>query len=89
MVIFRVRGNLHVEFPELGRIVGPVFFALSGFVLTLDHVEKMGDRLNRHGLRLTWATVPTTPVWTSRGRHTNPPDPYPLRELSRLEDPVP
>jgi len=68
VVTFHIRGNLYVEFPELGRIVSPIlnhgdlgvdlFFALSGFVLTLNYVEKMGDRLNRRDTaRFLWARL--------------------------------
>jgi peptidoglycan/LPS O-acetylase OafA/YrhL len=72
VVMFHIRGNLYVEFPGLGRIVSPIlthgdlgvdlFFALSGFVLTLNYVEKMGDRLNRRDTaRFLWARL--TRVW--------------------------
>jgi peptidoglycan/LPS O-acetylase OafA/YrhL len=68
VVLFHIRGNLELEFPELGRLLDPIlshgdlgvdlFFALSGFVLTLNYVDRMGERLSRRGItKFVWARL--------------------------------
>ncbi|MEV4319669.1 acyltransferase [Actinocrispum sp. NPDC049592] len=68
VVMFHIRGNLETEFPWLRDVFGPVlthgdlgvdlFFALSGFVLTLNYVDRMGDRLKRSAMtKFVWARL--------------------------------
>lgn len=68
VVLFHMRGNLLGAFPEVTRVLWPVldsgllgvdlFFALSGFVLTLNYVDAAGVRLSRSATaRFLWARI--------------------------------
>ncbi|HZB19493.1 MAG TPA: acyltransferase, partial [Blastococcus sp.] len=68
VVVFHIRGNLRSAFPAFTDAVWPIldsgemgvdlFFALSGFVLTLNYVDAVGVRLSRSGTaRFLWARV--------------------------------
>lgn len=56
VVLFHIRGNLRDEFPAAGRMLSPIldhgdlgvdlFFALSGFLLTLNYIDRTGARIN-------------------------------------------
>jgi peptidoglycan/LPS O-acetylase OafA/YrhL len=106
VVVFHIRGNLRNAFPEFTDAVWPVldsgllgvdlFFALSGFVLTLNYVDAVGVRLSRSGTaRFLWARVAR--VWPAYAVtlliagiwHAGLPvigwqDPVPVRDLSAL-----
>ncbi|HEX4721567.1 MAG TPA: acyltransferase [Pseudonocardiaceae bacterium] len=57
VVVFHVGGNIHTEWPALGHVLSPIlahgdlgvdlFYALSGFVLTLNYADRIGRRLSR------------------------------------------
>lgn len=68
VVVFHVRGNLRAAFPETVELFWPVldsgllgvdlFFALSGFVLTINYVDAAGLRLSRSSTaRFLWARI--------------------------------
>jgi len=68
VVLFHIRGNLWTDFPGAARYLNPIlehgdlgvdlFFALSGFVLTLNYADRMGNRLTGMGtLRFLWARL--------------------------------
>lgn len=106
VVMFHMRGNLRNAFPPVADALWPVldsgllgvdlFFALSGFVLTLNYVDAVGSRLTRAGTaRFLWARVAR--VWPAYAVtlliagiwHAGLPvvgwqDPVPVRDLSAL-----
>jgi peptidoglycan/LPS O-acetylase OafA/YrhL len=106
VVVFHMRGNLRSAFPAVADALWPVldsgllgvdlFFALSGFVLTLNYVDAVGARLSRSGTaRFLWARVAR--VWPAYAVtlliagiwHAGLPvigwqDPVPARDLSAL-----
>jgi peptidoglycan/LPS O-acetylase OafA/YrhL len=57
VVVFHVAGNFMSEYPGVAKVLWPLlhngdlgvdlFFGLSGFVLTLNYVDKMGRKLER------------------------------------------
>lgn len=68
VVMFHIRGNLYAEFPPIERWFGPLlshgelgvdlFFALSGYVLALNYVNRMGAKLSRStASRFYWARL--------------------------------
>jgi peptidoglycan/LPS O-acetylase OafA/YrhL len=68
VVVFHLRGNLQNAFPGPTEAFWPVldsgllgvdlFFALSGFVLTINYVDAVGVRLSRSGTaRFLWARI--------------------------------
>jgi peptidoglycan/LPS O-acetylase OafA/YrhL len=68
VVVFHMRGNLRAAFPDVAEAFWPVldsgllgvdlFFALSGFVLTINYVDAAGVRLSRSGTaRFLWARI--------------------------------
>jgi peptidoglycan/LPS O-acetylase OafA/YrhL len=68
VVVFHMRGNLLEAFPDVARAAWPVldsgllgvdlFFALSGFVLTINYVDAAGVRLSRsRTARFLWARI--------------------------------
>lgn len=72
VVVFHVGGNFLSEFPGVARVLWPIlhngglgvdlFFGLSGFVLTLNYVDKMGEKVDRAKTRMfLWARL--SRVW--------------------------
>jgi peptidoglycan/LPS O-acetylase OafA/YrhL len=68
VVVFHMRGNLRAAFPDVAEVFWPVldsgllgvdlFFALSGFVLTINYVDAGGVRLSQSGTaRFLWARI--------------------------------
>lgn len=106
VVLFHMRGNLATAYPELSRVLWPVldsgllgvdlFFALSGFVLTINYVDAMGLRLARSGTaRFLWAriariwpayvvTLIIAGIWHAGLPVAGWQDPVPVRDLSAL-----
>lgn len=104
VVLFHIRGNIASEFPALNRVVGPaiahgelgvdLFFALSGFVLTLNYGEVMGRTLSRAAtVRFYWArlarvwpvffvTLLVAGLWHGVLLATGVGDPVPVRDFS-------
>jgi peptidoglycan/LPS O-acetylase OafA/YrhL len=106
VVLFHMRGNLATAYPDLSRVLWPVldsgllgvdlFFALSGFVLTINYVDAMGLRLARSGTaRFLWAriariwpayvvTLIIAGIWHAGLPVVGWQDPVPVRDLSAL-----
>jgi len=68
VVFFHIRGNFWTDFPWAARYFNPIlehgdlgvdlFFALSGFVLTLNYIDGMGGRLIGANIgRFLWARL--------------------------------
>jgi peptidoglycan/LPS O-acetylase OafA/YrhL len=68
VVFFHIRGNIWTEFPGATRYLNPIlehgdlgvdlFFALSGFVLTLNYLDRLGNGLTRRNVgRFVWARL--------------------------------
>lgn len=106
VVVFHMRGNLRAAFPDFTDAVWPVldsgemgvdlFFALSGFVLTLNYVDAVGVRLSRSGTaRFLWArvarvwpayvvTLLIAGIWHAGLPVIGWQDPVPVRDFSAL-----
>lgn len=106
VVLFHMRGNLRVAFPDLADAAWPVldsgllgvdlFFALSGFVLTINYIDAVGVRLTRSGTaRFLWAriariwpayvvTLIVAGLWHAGLPVIGWQDPVPVRDLSAL-----
>ena len=72
VVVFHLRGNIASEYPGVAKVLWPIlhngdlgvdlFFGLSGFVLTLNYVDKMGHKIDRAKTRMFfWARL--SRVW--------------------------
>jgi peptidoglycan/LPS O-acetylase OafA/YrhL len=68
VVLFHLRGNFWTDFPGVARYLNPIlehgdlgvdlFFALSGFVLTLNYADRMGNCLSgRSTVKFLWARL--------------------------------
>jgi peptidoglycan/LPS O-acetylase OafA/YrhL len=103
VVLFHIRGNIGSESQTLGYWVGPLiahgelgvdlFFSLSGFVLTLNYVDKMGLTFERRkAATFLWAriarvwpvfflTLLVSGLWHGVLMATNGGDPVPVRDF--------
>ena len=106
VVLFHMRGNLRGAFPDFAHAAWPVldsgllgvdlFFALSGFVLTINYVDAAGLRLTRSGTaRFLWAriarvwpayvvTLIIAGIWHAGLPVIGWQDPVPVRDLSAM-----
>jgi peptidoglycan/LPS O-acetylase OafA/YrhL len=106
VVLFHMRGNLRDAFPHFAHAAWPVldsgllgvdlFFALSGFVLTINYVDAVGLRLTRSGTaRFLWAriarvwpayvvTLIIAGIWHAGLPVIGWQDPVPVRDLSTM-----
>lgn len=106
VVVFHFRGNLWTEYPGIEPWLNPIlrhgdlgvdlFFALSGFVLALNYVDRIGDRITRRDTaKFLWArmarvwpvyfvTLNLALLWHGWLLMRGGPDPVEVKEFSVL-----
>lgn len=106
VVLFHIGGNIHTEWPGIAHVVAPVlahgdlgvdlFYALSGFVLTLNYADRIGQKLNRaRTASYLWArlsrvwpvffvTLCIAAVWHGALMAAHSHDPVAVRDFSAL-----